>query len=434
MKAVPTNSTPSPISICAADVQREDVFWLWPGYIPRGMLSLVDGNPGTGKSLITLDLAARLTRGRAMPPREGSGCSKPASVLILNAEDDPGRTIRPRLEALGADINRVHLLNELSNGESVTPVTFPGHLKVLEDTIAALQTSLVVIDPLMAFLGGEVDAHKDSDVRRVLAQLKRIAERNQSAILLVRHLNKMVTISEAVYRGGGSIGIIGAARSALMTVKHPATPMVNVLARSKGNLCEEPPALAYTIETTPSGPIVAWLGEMDVTANDLLSKKASTKRGTEAAAEAEAFLKTELANGPVTSEKMVQRAGELGISDVTLRRAKAKLGIRSVKAGMSGEWIWTMPDAPDSGQGKGAHEHDEMSAFEKSREMYEGAHPTVPISAFEKSPEGNEDNQARERNTARPQDIFADTPLAEPLSFSTVDADGNINPQASPWQ
>lgn len=136
----------------------------------------------------------------------------------------------------------------------------------------------MIIDPLMAFLGGEVDSHKDSDIRRVLARVKKIAEQTQAAILVVRHLNKMISVGEAMYRGGGSISIIGAAKSALMVAKHPTTPCLRVLARIKGNLSEEPPALGYALDNTGGGVGVAWLGELDMTALRFLPSLAAHHR------------------------------------------------------------------------------------------------------------------------------------------------------------
>lgn len=344
--------TPPVETVRLADVQKADVQWLWHGYIPRGTLSLLDGDPGLGKSFITLDIAARVTRGWAMPPASGmANSAEPANVLILNAEDDPARTIRPRLESMGADVNRVHLLNEIGAGNDAVPVTFPGHLQALEASIVRLSAAFVIVDPLMAFLSGAVDSHKDSDVRRVLAQVKRIAERTQAAILVVRHLNKMATVSEAMYRGGGSIGIIGAARSALLVAKHPVTPCVRVLARVKGNLCEEPPALAYAIEKVDGGAAVGWLGEADLTANDLLSKQGTGKPRGEAIVEAERFLREELANGPVAAAELLDRAAEREIAEITLRRAKDRLGVRVRKRGVRAGWVWELSGvSPDDGR------------------------------------------------------------------------------------
>src|SRR5262249_44356010 len=185
-------------------------------------------------------------RGWAMPPGGGPGDCEPGDVLILNAEDDLARTIKPRLLAMDADLSKIHALTELPDGDQGRPPVLPDDLDRIEQTVIDLKVVFVVIDPLMAFLAGKVDAHKDSDVRRVLPRVKMLAERTQAAVLVVRHLNKLGSVSEPLYRGGGSIGIIGAARSALLVAKHPQDPGRRVLARTKGNLSAQPQALSYS--------------------------------------------------------------------------------------------------------------------------------------------------------------------------------------------
>jgi DNA primase catalytic core len=330
--------------VCLSTVQARKVEWLWDRYVPRGTLTLLDGDPGLGKSFITLEIAARLSRGYRMPPHAGLGDRPPDTVLILNAEDDLARTIRPRLETLGADLDRIHALNEIPDGETTRPPTLPDDLDLIEQMVGELSIVLVIIDPLMAFLGGNTDTHKDSDIRRVLHRVKLLAERTQAAVLVVRHLNKLVNVQDPVYRGGGSIGIIGAARSALLVGKDPNDPENRrVLCRSKGNLCVEPKGLLYSVESHEHSAIVQWHGETDLRGEDLLGRKpAKDKR--ESRDVAVAFLEGMLANGPCERNFLLEQARERGITEWTLKRAKKEMGIVSEKAeAMDGQWSWRLP-------------------------------------------------------------------------------------------
>jgi hypothetical protein len=330
--------------VCLADVQVQPVAWLWQQLIPRGMITLLDGDPDQGKSLLLCDLAARISRGWKMPPGSGEGGGPPGNVLILNAEDDPARTITPRHVAAGADVAQIHFLSEILDVEGTRPPVLPEDLDLIERLITEKAAVLVVIDPLMAFLSGKVDSHKDSDIRRVLHRLKSLAERTQAAVLIVRHLNKLVSVAEPVYRGGGSIGIIGAARSALLVGRHPDEPKWRVMCRSKGNLAPPPKALAYTIEPYEGCARVGWLGEVDLSAKDLLSRKPE-KRGAkgEAGEAAVAFLQEILAGGPVAVNVINEQAEDRFIDETTLNRAKRKMVVQSFKRGFPGQWFWRLP-------------------------------------------------------------------------------------------
>ena len=264
--------------IFVSAVEPRPVEWVWPGRVPAGTITVLDGDPGLGKSFVTLDSTARITRGRAMPPDSGDGASTPANVLLMNAEDDLARTIRPRLEALGVDLDRVLVLEEIAAADAHRPPMLPDDLPVIAALVRQHSVKLVVIDPLAAFLNGDVDTHKDSDIRRVMYGIRQIAEATGEAFLIVHHLNKLVNVGDPIYRGGGSIGIIGAARSALLVAKHPDDPYKRVLARSKGNLCAEPESLVYAIEPQGETATVAWLGTEELTAADLLANRSGRNR------------------------------------------------------------------------------------------------------------------------------------------------------------
>jgi hypothetical protein len=277
----------TPVVRTVATVTRRPVRWLWAGYFARGAVSILDGDPGLGKSTITLDLTARVSRGWSMPPASGPDGSDPEDVIILSAEDDASRTIRPRLEAAGADLERVRILDGirtiahvLPDGakvpESERPPMLPRDLDHLESIVRQHAAAMVIVDPIMTFLDPETDAHKDQDVRLVLHRLSKLAAATDAAVLLVRHLNKYRS-ADAIYRGGGSVGIIGAARSGLLVARHPETPNTFVLAGTKANLAPMPASLTYTME--PAGDVarIAWGEETEITADELVQPRKPDK-------------------------------------------------------------------------------------------------------------------------------------------------------------
>lgn len=242
-------------SVRLSQVEEERLYWLWRGRIPLGAITLLDGDPGLGKSLLTLDLAARVSTGREMPDGtpgvEGEG---PQRVLLFSAEDDPARTILPRLRAAGADLDLVELgqgaWTQRTGKKSLEHRNFllPRDVEVLQWKLEEDSNPLlVIIDPLMAFLEGRVNSWRDQDVRAALAPLAKIAQKSWAAIVIVRHLNKAAGAS-AIYRGGGSIGIIGAARSGLLVAKSPDDPEhERVLASVKSNLGPPMPSMRYQV-------------------------------------------------------------------------------------------------------------------------------------------------------------------------------------------
>ena len=196
------------------------IHWLWRPYLACGKLALLDGDPGAGKSLVTADLVARLTRGARLP--DGSRCRRKANVLFLNAEDALDDTLRPRLDAAGADLARVFCLGGAQVGNADGgEMSFPGCFEALRRPVVAHEIELVVIDPMMAFFKPEVAANSDQVMRVALAPLAALAARSGASVLLVRPLTKRGG-RMALYRGGGSIGIIGAIRTALFLARRSA--------------------------------------------------------------------------------------------------------------------------------------------------------------------------------------------------------------------
>jgi len=333
-----------------SDVQPEQVRWLWPGYIPLGKLTVIDGDPGNGKSTVMCDIAARVSAGRAMPDGGASDLDGPAGVVLLSAEDGPADTIRPRLDAAGADVTRVALLECAVSGERERGITL-ADLDHIEAAIATVNAVLVVVDPLMAFLGGETNSYRDQDVRGVLAPLARLADRTGTAIVVIRHFSKGQN-ANVLYRGGGSIGIIGAARVGLVVAPDPDEPdgPRRVLAVAKSNLAMKPPALAYRLTEAANGVAsVVWEGATHHTAAMLTGPQADDEERN-AQTDAASVLRDILADGARPADEVKAEAKRAGVSERTLWRAKAKLGIRARKEGFGdgARWHWELPpDAPD---------------------------------------------------------------------------------------
>jgi hypothetical protein len=330
-----------------AEVVPERVGWLWPGRIPAGKLTILDGDPGIGKSTISIDLAARVSTGRPMP---GDTTSRPsAGVVLLSAEDGLADTIRPRLDAAGADATRVVALVAIIKADGIERLpSLPGDLAPLEGAIRAHDAALVIVDVLMAYLDRAVNTHRDQDVRGALAQLAAVAEHTGAAILVLRHLNKS-TGGPAIYRGGGSIGIIGAARSALVVGRDPDDETRMVLAVSKANLAPTASSLAYRIVDRDGVGAIEWGEPTAHSAADLLAARSeATADERTALDDAKDILAEFLAKGPVSAQEARAEARSAGVANRTLDRAKAALRVVARKVGRPGEpgqrWEWALPE------------------------------------------------------------------------------------------
>jgi archaellum biogenesis ATPase FlaH len=333
-QAAAASQEPEPVTVCLADVKAEPVLWLMPGWLPLGELAILDGDPGLGKSTLTLDLAARLSRGHALPPLDGPDLGRgPCSTLLLGAEDSLSHTIRPRLDAMGADCNLVHSLEAMSKDGEERPVVLPRDLERMEAFIREKGVKLVVVDPLMAYLGSDVDSHKDQDVRRCLRPLSRLAGRLRIVVLLVRHLNKLAG-GPALYRGSSSIAITGAGRASLIVGRDPMEDRF-VLAMNKINVGPVPASLAYRVVGSGMGCKIEWDGECDLRKDQILGHGPPSALGggpakgrpATALEAAKHFLVMLLAGGAVETAEVMRRAEERKISRNTLDRARADLNV-----------------------------------------------------------------------------------------------------------
>jgi len=330
------------IGVLMSDVQPEKVDWLWLGRIALGKLNVIDGDPGQGKSTLTLDITSRLSTGKAMP--SFTETRQPAGVVILSAEDGLADTIKPRLIAAGADCSRILALTTITDVETdeERPFVLPDDLETIKEGVKKVGAKLLIIDPLMAFLSCTVNSHRDQDIRRVLHLLANLAEDTGVAVVVIRHLNKSST-GNSLYRGGGSIGIIGAARSGLLVAVDPDDENKRVLASTKCNLAKKPESLSFHLEDCNGVSKVAWGGTSTHNADTLLAS--NEEQG--ALEEAENVLESILANGAVLANDVKREAKEAGVSERTLYRAKAKLKVESFKEGLKA-WYWELPKVASS--------------------------------------------------------------------------------------
>lgn len=338
----------------AADrITRARVDWLWPGRLPVGKLVMLDGDPDQGKSTLALDLAARISAGRPMP--DGHETGRSAGVLVLSAEDGLEDTIAPRLAAAGADLPRVTIWTDVADYDPDgnprrRPPIIPGDLDRLEGHIRRLGVGLVIIDVLMAYLDSTVNSHHDQDIRRVLHHLGVIANRTGTVMLILRHLNKSGG-AKAIYRGGGSIGIIGAARVGLLAATHPEDDQRKVLAVSKCNLAERPPALCYEIVGSPlyGCGAIRWLGTTTFGADALMDtdRRGGEDDDSKPRGQAMTFLRNLLEGNPMSVQDVKAETAAAGLSWATVRRAQSQLGIEPVKRGRPADseqwWEWGLP-------------------------------------------------------------------------------------------
>lgn len=330
-----------PLVTCLADVEPRKVAWLWPGRIPLGRITLLVGRPGEGKSFLTTDMASRVSTGSPWP--DGTDCPQ-GSVLLISAEDDPGDTIRPRLDAHYADVNKIHLLSGIryqdNNGETERVITL-ADIAAIEETLRRLDDcKLIVVDPVGSYLGGKTDGHRDNEVRGVLAPIAALAERYGAAVLVVAHRRKSAGNS-ADDLALGSRAFTGIARAVWHLSRDPDNKNRRLFLPGKNNLAREGDGLAFFMIDDP--PRIAWaVDPVGMHADDALAAE-NKKHGPQAAAREDAteWLSAALANGPRPAKEIEDEwVNGQGGSKATLKRAKQKIGVVSYRDQVPGPWTW----------------------------------------------------------------------------------------------
>jgi hypothetical protein len=334
---------PLPPVVALSQIVPERLRWLSPGRLAAGKLTIFDGDPGLGKSTLLCEFAARISRGEPLP---GGAAGPPRPVLLMSAEDDPYDTIRPRIDAAGGDPRRVIAFATLPGHDSPgTLGSIPDHVYLLEEIIARTQAALLIIDPLVAFLARGHNENSNQGVRRAFHSLKGLGERTGVAIVAVRHLNKSMTVNP-LYRGGGTIGIIGAARCGLLLAPDPDDPQRRILASTKDNLGLPPPSLAFRLVPSPGSDVarVVWDGVSQWTAEQLLRETASGVASHSLLTDARQWLRAALADGRRSARDILREASEVGIGRNVLYAARKLEGVSiSKERAAGGRWVWSYP-------------------------------------------------------------------------------------------
>ena len=339
-------------------VKEAPVAWLWPGWLPAGMLTLLSGAGGTGKSTLAFNFAAAITTAGSWP--DGQTYHQAENVLIWSSEDDLARTIKPRLMAAGADLAKVHAIQGTKDEYGEMLPFDPSHdIDTLREVAKRIGgVALLIIDPIVSAIAG--DMHKANDVRRSLQPIVSFAEEFHCAVLGITHFAKNTSGRNATERVIGSQAFAALARMVLVTAKEEDSDQ-RVFTRAKSNISIDTGGIHYTIEavTLPSalGVIettrVVWGAALEGNARSILASvegdaEYKTVNRTE---EAERFLLAELAKGPVAARELMDRAKQdFGMNERALQRARERLGIVARKAGFHGVWMWSY----SAGFGKGA--------------------------------------------------------------------------------
>ena len=277
-----------------ADVEATDVQWLWYPYIPYGKITIIQGDPGDGKTTLVLNLAAILSRREKLPETDID--IEPVNIIYQTAEDGLSDTVKPRLIAANA--------------------------------------KLIILDPIQAYIGASVDMNRPNEIRDIMTHLKFVAEKYQCAVILIGHLNK-ATGMKASYRGLGSVDIQAAARSVLLVGRVKDSPTIRVMAPTKSSLAPEGEPIAFELNKETG---FHFIGKYDISIDDLLNGTSSVSK----LEQAEKLLNDMLSDGTPKSQKVIQQQAKYrNISDRTLNEAKRNLNIKSIKA--KDGWLWQLP-------------------------------------------------------------------------------------------
>ncbi len=327
--------------ISMEDVEVQQIDWLWYPYIPFGKITVIQGDPGNGKTTLILAIAAAITKGQPLP--ESEMVREPLNVIFQTAEDGLGDTVKPRLLQAGADCNRVIVIDESEKELSLSDAR-------IEEAIQKTGAKLFILDPLQAYMGADVDMHRANEVRPLLKRMSLIAERTGCAVIVVGHLNKGMNQSQ--YRGLGSIDIQAAARSVLTVGRIKGKPTLRAFAQGKSNLAPEGQSIAFELDPAHG---FRWVGAYPVTVDELLGCVA---RAT-VAERAQNLIRTELAGNTPKAKDMLALAKEQKISKISLNRAKAIVKARSFK--VNNVWFWTIDPPEKQGyQASSTTQHDTL--------------------------------------------------------------------------
>ena len=307
-----------------SEIQSQEVSWLWYPFIPYGKLTIIQGDPGDGKTTLVLNIAAWLSKGEGLDSE--MKLSEPVNVIYQSAEDGLADTVKPRLELAGADCERILVIDEKEKSLSMVD-------ERLEKAIVQTKARMLILDPIQAYLGGGMDMNRANEARDMTKKLGALAEKYQCAIILIGHMNKAAG-NKAAYRGMGSIDFFAVARSVLLVGRVEGEPNIRAVVQIKNNLAAfgHPKAFALSEDG------FQWLGDYEITADEVLGGIAPKANKME---QAKRLLRElALTTDAIQSNEIFDMADEKGISKRTLENAKRELGIRARK--INNSWYWEL--------------------------------------------------------------------------------------------
>ena len=307
-----------------SEIQSQEIDWLWYPFIPYGKLTIVQGDPGDGKTTMVLNIAAKLSKGEGL--EENMKVLEPMNIIYQTAEDGLADTVKPRLEAAGADCERVLVIDESDKSLSMSD-------ERLEEAIKQTGARLLILDPIQAYLGGGVDMNRANEARDMTKKLGALAEKYKCAIVLIGHMNKAAG-NKAAYRGMGSIDFFAVARSVLLVGRVEGQPDIRAVVQIKNNLAAFGHPKAFQL----SEDGFRWLGDYEITADEVLGGIAPKVNKFEQAKQ----LLWELAetSNMVSSTEIMELAKEEGISKRTMESAKRELQIPAKR--INNTWYWDL--------------------------------------------------------------------------------------------
>jgi AAA domain/DnaB-like helicase N terminal domain len=331
----PRNLTRRPDLVTLSSVEAKPVPWLWSPYLAYGMINLLSGEPGCGKTFLALAFAAALTVGRI--PYIGEPCH-PHDVVYLSIENSPEYVVRPRFDSLEGDPNRLHVLQGAVTGEGPKARREGVRLSdipLLESALKQTNARFLVVDPIQSYLGGEVDMHRSNETRPILDGLATLAQKYRACLLILRHFAKS-TSGSPINRGLGSIDLTGAARTELHAGRRDQQ---SAMVHAKTNIGEIGESIGFEIKAG----VFRWTGATSISALDLAAS-GMAEEDRDAINEAAQYLADTLKGGAKPAGEIFTEAKDLGLSTASIRRAKLRLGVKSrKKAGQKyGQFEWFM--------------------------------------------------------------------------------------------
>ena len=307
-----------------SEIQSQEISWLWYPFIPYGKLTIIQGDPGDGKTTLVLNIAAKLSRGEGLD--SDMKLSKPVNVIYQSAEDGLADTVKPRLELAGADCERILVIDEKEKSLSMVD-------ERLEKAIVQTRARMLILDPIQAYLGGGMDMNRANEARDMTKKLGALAEKYQCAIVLIGHMNKAAG-NKAAYRGMGSIDFFAVARSVLLVGRVEGEENIRAVVQIKNNFAAFGHPKAFALSEGGFG----WLGDYEITADEVLGGIAPKANKMEQAKHM--LRELALTSNAVLSNEIFDMADEQGILKRTLENAKKELGIRAKKINSS--WYWEL--------------------------------------------------------------------------------------------